>query len=55
VFNSPVPVTVSLAAKARTITLYAPLHGAEPLSVSNNVSSMIVPVPDNPVVVEITP
>jgi hypothetical protein len=50
-----VPVSVSLAAKARTITLYAPLHGAQPLSVSTNASSITVPVPDNPVVVEITP
>lgn len=55
VFNSPVPVSVSLAAKARTITLYAPLRGAEPMSVSKNVSSLLVPVPDSPVVVEITP
>jgi hypothetical protein len=55
VFNPPVPVGVSLASKARTITLYAPLHGAEPLSVSSNASSILVPVPDNPVVVEITP
>ncbi|MDB4909355.1 MAG: hypothetical protein JWO39_178 [Gemmatimonadetes bacterium] len=55
VFNAPVPVSVALAAKARTITLYAPLHGVEPLSVSSNVSSIVVPVPDNPVVVEITP
>lgn len=55
VFNAPVPVSLSLAAKARTLTLYAPLHGAEPLSVSSNASSMLVPVPDNPVVVEITP
>jgi hypothetical protein len=54
-FNSPVPVTLTLAAKARTITLYAPLHGAEPLSVTNDASSMILPVPDNPLVVEIKP
>ncbi len=55
VFNAPVPVTVSLAAKARTVTLYAPIRGAEPLSVSSDVSTIVVPVPDNPVVVEIKP
>jgi hypothetical protein len=55
VFNSPVPVTLRLAKPARTITLYAPLHGAMPLSVTNAASTIVVPVPDNPVVVEITP
>ena len=55
VFNPPVPVRVSLAAKARAITLYAPLRGAQPLSITTGASSILVPVPDNPVVVEITP
>ena len=55
VFNSPVPVTLTLAKKARIVTLYVPLHGAAPLSVTNGASTILVPVPDNPVVVEITP
>ena len=55
IFNAPVPVSVTLAAKAQTITLYAPIRGAEPLSVSRDVSTIAVPVPDNPVVVEIKP
>jgi hypothetical protein len=55
VFNSPVPVTLTLAKQARTVTLYAPLHGAVPISVTNGASTKVVPVPDNPVVVEITP
>ena len=55
VFNPPVPVTVTLAKKARTMTLYAPLRGAVPMSVDSSASTLIVPVPDNPVVVEITP
>ncbi|MEO6208974.1 MAG: hypothetical protein ABIQ10_02500 [Gemmatimonadaceae bacterium] len=54
-FNAPVAVTLSLAAKAGSITLYSPLHGVEPLSITKGVSSIVVPVPDNPVVVEITP
>ena len=54
-FNAPVPVTLALAKQARTLTLYSPLHGAAPLSVTANSSSLVVPVPDNPVVVEITP
>lgn len=53
--NPPVPVTVALAHAARTITIYAPLRGAPPMSVTNGASSIVVPVPDNPVVVEITP
>ncbi|MEP7086818.1 MAG: hypothetical protein ABI884_05745 [Gemmatimonadota bacterium] len=55
VFNAPVPVTMTLAAKASAITLYAPLRGAEPMSVTKGASSIVVPVPDHPVVVEITP
>jgi hypothetical protein len=55
IFNAPVPVTVTLAAKARTLTLYAPLRGAEPMSSTNGASSIVVPVPDHPLVVEITP
>ena len=55
VFNPPVPVTVTLPTKARAITLYAPLRGAEPLSVTTNAASIVVPVPDHPLVVEITP
>jgi len=55
VFNSPVPVTLTLARKARTVTLYAPLRGAVPISVDSAKSTLLVPVPDNPVVVEITP
>ena len=55
IFNTPVPVTVTLAAKAGAISLYAPLRGAEPLSSTNGASSIVVPVPDSPVVLEITP
>ena len=55
VFNAPVPVTLALAKQAKTLTLYSPLHGAVPLSVTNGASTLVVPVPDNPVVVEITP
>jgi hypothetical protein len=55
VFNAPVPVTLTLAKKARALTLYAPLRGAVPMSVDSAASTLVVPVPDNPVVVEITP
>ena len=55
VTNAPVPVSIALAHPARTITLYAPLRGAEPVSVTNGASSTVVPVPDYPIVVEITP
>ena len=53
--NSPVPVTISLARRARSLTVYAPLKGAVPLSSDSSASSLIVPVPDYPIVVEITP
>jgi hypothetical protein len=55
VFNAPVPVTLTLAKQARTLTLYSPLHGAVPLDIKKAASTIVVPVPDNPVVVEITP
>jgi hypothetical protein len=55
VSNPPVPVTLALARPARTIALYAPLKGAAAMSIVNAKSSLLVPVPDYPVVVEITP
>ena len=55
VSNAPVPVTLTLASPARTLTLYAPLKGSVPLSENKNASSLAVPVPDYPVVVAITP
>jgi hypothetical protein len=55
VSNPPVPVTLTLARPARTIALYAPLKGAAAMSIVNAKSSLLVPVPDYPVVVEITP
>jgi hypothetical protein len=53
--NAPVPVSVALASAARTISIYAPLKGFEPLTSVAGASSLVVPVPDYPVVVEITP
>jgi hypothetical protein len=53
--NPPVPVSIALEHSPRTIALYAPLRGAVPVSVTNGASSTVVPVPDYPVVVEITP
>jgi hypothetical protein len=53
--NAPLPVTISLARRARTLTVYAPLKGAAPLSSDSSASSLVVPVPDYPIVVEITP
>jgi hypothetical protein len=53
--NAPIPVTLTLAQRARTLTIYAPLKGAAPLSSDSSASSLLVPVPDYPIVVEITP
>lgn len=53
--NPPVPVSISFAHAARTITVYAPLTGSVPLSRATATASLLVPVPDYPVVVEITP
>jgi hypothetical protein len=53
--NAPSPVTLTLAQRARTLTIYAPLKGAAPLSSDSSASSLLVPVPDYPIVVEITP
>ncbi len=55
VSNPPVLVTLTLAAPARTLALFAPLKGTLPLSTVSAASSLKVPVPDYPVVVEITP
>jgi hypothetical protein len=53
--NPPVPVSITLATPARAMIVYAPLKGSVPLDSVTNRSSLLVPVPDYPVVVEITP
>jgi hypothetical protein len=53
--NAPVIVSIALTSAARTLTVYAPLKGSAPLISVTGKSSLPVPVPDYPVVVEITP